>query len=84
MLVSKYIGWFSNRTEESVDDGARELNNCLDRWQSGKLDTGSRVQSFPRAFPSLTDVLTFSVCCYISLIDRNALAIKEAARGTLK
>ena len=25
-------------------------------WQSGKLGTGSRVQSFPRAFPSSTDV----------------------------
>ena len=40
----------------SVDDGARKLNNWLDQWQSGKLGTESRVQSFPRAFPSSTDV----------------------------
>ena len=46
----------SNRTGTSVDDGERKLNNWLDQWQSGKLGTGSRVQSFPRAFPSSTDV----------------------------
>ena len=40
----------------SVDDGARRSNNWLDQWQSGKLGTGSRVYSFPRAFPSSTDV----------------------------
>ena len=50
------LGWFSNRTETSVDDGACKLNNWLDQWQSGKLGTGSRVQSFPRAFPSSSDV----------------------------
>ena len=38
----------------SVD--ARKSNNSLDQWQSGKLGTGSRVQSFPRAFPSSNDV----------------------------
>ena len=31
-------------------------NNWLDQWQSGKLGTGSHVQSFLRAFPSSTDV----------------------------
>ena len=41
----------------SVDNGARKSNSWLDQWQSGKLSTGSRVQSFPRAFPSSTDVL---------------------------
>ena len=46
----------SNRTGTSVDDGERKLNNWLDQWHSGKLGTGSRVQSFPRAFPSSTDV----------------------------
>ena len=50
------IGWFSNRTGTSVDEGARKSNNWLDQWQSGKLGTGSRVWSFPRAFPSSTDV----------------------------
>ena len=40
----------------SVDDGARKSNNWLDQWESSKLSTGSRVQSFPRAFPSSTDV----------------------------
>ena len=40
----------------SVDNGARKSNNWLDQWQSGKLGTGSRVSSFPRAFPSPTDV----------------------------
>ena len=49
------IGWFSNRTGTSVDDGARKSNNWLDQWLSGKLGTGSRVQSFPRAFPSSND-----------------------------
>ena len=33
------IGWFSNRMGTTVDDGARKLNNWLDRWQSGKLGT---------------------------------------------
>ena len=40
----------------SVDDDARKSNNWLDQWESSKLSTGSRVQSFPRAFPSSTDV----------------------------
>ena len=31
-------------------------NYWLDQWQSGKLGTGSCVYSFPRAFPSSTDV----------------------------
>ena len=30
------IGWFSNRTGTSVDDGARKSNNWLDQWQSGR------------------------------------------------
>ena len=37
------LGWFSNRTGTSVDDGVRKSNNWLDQWQSGKLGTGSRV-----------------------------------------
>ena len=37
------LGWFSNRTGTSVDDGARKLNNWLHQWQSCKLGTGSRV-----------------------------------------
>ena len=37
------LGWFSNRTGTSVDDGARKSNNWLDQLQSGKLSTGSRV-----------------------------------------
>ena len=40
----------------SVDDGARKSNNWIDQWSSDKLGTGSRVQSFPRAFPSSSDV----------------------------
>ena len=49
------VGSFS-RTGTSVYDGARKLNNWFDQWQSGKLGTGSRVKSFPRAFPSSNDV----------------------------
>ena len=45
-----------NRTGTSVDDDARKSNNWLDQSQSSKLNTGSRVQSFPRAFPSSTDI----------------------------
>ena len=37
------VGWFSNRTGTSVDDGVRKSNNWLDQWQSGKFSTGSRV-----------------------------------------
>ena len=37
------LSWFSNKTETSVDDGARKSNNWLDQWQSGKLSTGSLV-----------------------------------------
>ena len=44
------------RAGTSVEEGALKSNNCLDQWQSGKLSTGSRVKSFPRAFPSSTDV----------------------------
>ena len=55
-LFLKRLGWFSNRTGTSVDDGARKSNNWLDQWQSDKLGTGSRVESFPRAFPSSNDV----------------------------
>ena len=39
-----------------VDDGARKSNNWIDQWSSDKLGTGSRVQSFPRDFPSSNDV----------------------------
>jgi len=39
-----------------VDDGARKSNNWLDYCLSGKLGTGSRVKSFPRALPSSNDV----------------------------
>ena len=48
--------WFSNRTETSVHDDARKSNNWLNQWESSKLSTGSRVQSFPRTFLSSTDV----------------------------
>ena len=48
--------WFSNRTGTSVDDDARKSNNWLDQWESSKLSTGSRVQSFARTFLSSTDV----------------------------
>ena len=37
------LGWFSNRTGTSFDDGARKSNNWLDQWQSEKLGAGSRV-----------------------------------------
>ena len=50
------LGRFGNRTGTSVDDGGRRSNNWLDQWQSDKLGTRSRVQFFPRAFPSSTDV----------------------------
>ena len=40
----------------SVDDDARKSNNWLDQWQSSELSTGSRVPSFPSAFPSSNDV----------------------------
>ena len=53
---SSLLGWFCNRTGTSVNDDARKSNNWLDQWHSGKLSTGSRVESFPRAFPSSTDV----------------------------
>ena len=42
----KWIGWFSNRTGTSVEDGARKSNNWLHQWQSSKLGTGSQVLSF--------------------------------------
>ena len=45
-----------NKTGTSLDDDASKSNNWLDQWQSSTLSTGSRVQSFSRAFPSSTDV----------------------------
>ena len=56
VVLTGLLGWFSNRTGTSVDDGTRKSNNWLDQWQSGKLSTGSRVKTFPRAFPWSTDV----------------------------
>ena len=56
VAIAFSVTWFSNRTGTSVDNGARKSNNWLDQWQSGKWSTGSRVQSFPRAFPSSSDV----------------------------
>ena len=41
-LCSSRLGWFSNRTGTSVNDGARKSDNWLDQWLSGKLGTGSR------------------------------------------
>ena len=49
-------GWFSNRTGTSVDDDARKSNSWLDQWLNGKLGSGSRVSSFPRALSSSNDV----------------------------
>ena len=37
LFCTRGIGWFSNRTETSVDGGARKSNNWLDQWHSGKL-----------------------------------------------
>ena len=58
---------FSNRTGTSADDGASRSNNWRDQWQSSKLSTGSRVESFPRAFTSSSDVLVLllnqPICC---------------------
>ena len=54
--VGERLGWFSNRTGTSVDDGARKSNNWLNQWLSGKLGTGSRVWSFSRALPWSNDV----------------------------
>ena len=50
------IGWFSNRTGASIDEGARKSNNWLDQWQSSKLGTWSHIQSLPHAFPLSNDV----------------------------
>ena len=55
------LGWFSNRTGTLVEDDARKSNNWLDQRQSGKLGTGSLVQSFPRAFPLSTNVPVLSL-----------------------
>ena len=45
-LFHSILGWFSNRTGTSVDNGARKSNNWLDQWQSGKLGTGSLFSPF--------------------------------------
>ena len=37
-------------------NGARKSSDWLDKWKSSKLGTGSRIQSFLRAFPSPTEV----------------------------
>ena len=36
-----------------------KIKDQLDQWQSGKLGNGSRVQSFPRALQSSSDVPGF-------------------------
>ena len=45
-----------NGNVSPVEDGVPKLNNWLEQWQSSKLGTGGRVQSFLRAFPLSTDV----------------------------
>ena len=46
---------------QNQHDGKRcaQIKDQLDQWQSGKLGTGSRVQSFPRAFSSSSVVPGF-------------------------
>ena len=41
-----YIGRFTKRKRGGSDDGGRKPQSWLDQWQSEKLGTGSRVQSF--------------------------------------
>ena len=55
-LRARSLGWFSNRSGMSVDDGARKSNNWLDQWQCDEWGIGSRTLSFPRAFLSSADV----------------------------
>ena len=54
-VTRKIIGRFSKEevTIVSIDDGELKSESWLDKWQSGKLYTGSRVQSFSRAFAFL-------------------------------
>ena len=60
--------WEGNRGKEEtpslfipraspVDNGARKSNNWLDQWQSGKLGTGSHLQSVSRAFLDVSVLL---------------------------
>ena len=41
-----FIGRFAKRKRGGSDDGGRKPQSWLDQWQSEKLGTGSRVQSF--------------------------------------
>ena len=41
-----FIGRFTKRKRGGSDDGGRKPQSWLDQWQSEKLGTGSRVQSF--------------------------------------
>ena len=54
------LGWLSNRTGTSLDDGARKSNNWLDQMQSGKSGTGSGVSPFR---PLSRRQLMFPFCC---------------------
>ena len=74
-------GWFSNRTGTSVDDGERKLSNWLDQWQKSKLGTGSRVYSFPRDFPSSTDVHVLLLNQPIELTGRRCYVALLPARA---
>ena len=51
----KIIGRFSKEEVKivSIDDGELKSESWRDKWQSGKLYTGSRVQSFSGAFAFL-------------------------------
>ena len=54
-VTRKIIGKFSKEevTIVIIDDGELKSESWLDKWQSGKLCTGSRVQSFSCAFAFL-------------------------------
>ena len=54
------LGWLSNRTGTSLDDGARKSNNWLDQMQRGKSGTGSCVSPFR---PLSCRQLMFPFCC---------------------
>ena len=54
-VTRKIIGRFSKEevTIVIIDDGELKSESWLDKWQSGKLCTGSRFQSFSCAFAFL-------------------------------
>ena len=61
-IASQIFGSLERKLDDSDDDGARRSKNQLYQWRNGKVNTGSRVKSFPRARLSRSHLTLRCLC----------------------